>query len=133
MPHHYCVGSPDGHEWSIPAPTNIPGQTNWPVDLGDGRMAVIYTVRETNPPGFYAAVSEDGGKTWDLDNRVHVWDATGRDKIGITLSDHYPRSHDTISFGAPTSTVLADGDIFCTFWCTEVATTHIRYARLKVS
>ena len=133
MPHHYCAGSPDGREWSMPAATNIPGQTNWPVDLGDGRMAVIYTVRETHPPGFYAAVSEDGGKTWDLEDQVHVWDATGRDKIGITLTDHYPRSHDTISFGAPTSTVLADGDIFCTFWCTEVATTHIRYARLKVS
>jgi hypothetical protein len=133
MTHHHCTGSADGREWTVPAPTNIPGQTNWPVDLGNGQMAVIYTVRDTDPPGFFAAVSEDGGKKWDLDRQILVWDATGRDKIGISAPDHYPRSHDTISYGAPTATVLEDGDIFATFWCTEVAVTHIRYARLRVT
>lgn len=133
LPHHYCVGSADGREWITPIATNIPGQTNWPVDLGSGVMAVIYTVRETDPPGFYAAVSQDGGKTWDLDHQIHVWDATGRDKIGISAPDHYPRSHDTISYGAPTATVLDDGDIYCTFWCTEMSVTHIKFARLRVT
>ena len=129
-----CYGDrdADGHEWSTPAPTNIPGQTNWPVDLGNGKMAVIYTVRETDLPGFYAAISEDDGKTWDLENQIHVWDATGRATIGVNSMDRYPRSHDTISYGAPTAMVLDDGDIFTLFWCTEVAVTHIRYARLRV-
>ena len=133
QPLHYCIGSPDGRRWSKPEPTNIPGQTNWVADLGDGRMAVIYTVRETDPPGFFAACSEDGGRHWDLDHQVQVWDATGRDKIGVDASDSYPRSHDTISYGAPTSLMLEDGNIFTTFWCTEVSVTQIRYARLRVS
>ena len=131
-PLHRCIGSPDGREWSKPEATNIPGQTNWAADLGDGRMAVIYTVREMDPPGFFAAVTEDGGLQWDLDHQIQVWDASGRDKIGVNAPDDYPRSHDTISYGAPTSTLLDNGDIFTTFWCTEVSVTHIRYARLRV-
>ena len=133
LPHHYCIGSADGREWITPAATNIPGQTNWPVDLGEGRMAVIYTVRETDPPGFFAAVSEDDGKTWDLNNQILVWDASGRDKIGVHAADRYPRSHDTISYGAPTAMILENGDVYCTFWCTEMAVTHIRFAQLRIT
>ena len=95
-------------------------------------MAVVYTVRETHPPGFFAACSQDGGLTWDLDNQIQVWDATGRDKIGTDASESYPRSHDTIAFGAPMAIRLADGDILATFWCTEVSVTQIRFARLRV-
>ena len=129
---HASIGTPDGRHWTCPEPTNIPGQTNWAADLGGGRMVVVYTVRETQPPGFFAACSEDGGRSWDLDNQVQVWDATGRDNIGTDAPESYPRSHDTIAFGAPMSTVLEDGDVLTTFWCTEVSVTQIRYARLRM-
>ena len=132
LPLHWSIGSPDGQEWSAPQPTNIPGQTNWPVDLGDGRMVAIYTVRETDPPGFYVTHSEDGGQTWDLERQLLIWDATGRDKIGISAHDSYPRSHDTISFGAPTAVVLDNGDVVISFWCTEISVTQICYARLRL-
>ena len=130
---HSCTGTPDGRDWSTPEPTGIPGQTNWPVDLGDGRMVAIYTVRETQPPGFFAVFSSDGGKSWEVENRVLIWDGTGRDKIGVNAPESYPRSHDTISFGAPTAIALQDGDVLCSFWCTQVSVTHIRYARLRLS
>ena len=132
LPLHYSFGSPDGREWSTPQSTNIHGQTNWPVDLGNNRMVAIYTVRDTKPPGFFAVFSEDGGKTWDLDQKILVWDATGRDRIGVSKTDSYPRSHDTISFGAPTAIALLNGDIFCSFWCTELSVTHIRYVQLRL-
>lgn len=129
---HRCIGSPDGREWSLPVPTNIPGQTNWPVDLGNGCMAAIYTQREAEHPSLFVALSADGGKTWDLENQVRVWDATGRDKLGVHAPDSYPRSHDTIAFGAPTAIRLLNGDIYVSFWCTEMSVTHVRYARLRV-
>lgn len=132
LPLHQCIGSADGRTWSVPAATNIPGQTNWPVDLGNGRMVAVYTVRETHPPGFFVTSSEDGGKTWDIANQLHIWDATGRDKIGVSDLESYPRSHDTIAYGAPSATVLSNGDIFVNFWCTEVSVTQIRYARLRM-
>ena len=130
LPLHRCLGSTNGCNWSTPEPTNLPGQTNWPTELPDGRMVVIYTVRDGPSPGFYAACSDDGGLSWDLDNQIRVWDAAGRDRIGVNSHDSYPRSHDTIAFGVPTSTVMANGDVFCTYWCTEASVTQIRCARL---
>ena len=132
LPLHRNFGSPDARSWSAPEATNIPGQTNWPVDLGDGRMAAIYTNRESDTPGFFVTFSQDEGKTWDIENQICVWDATGRDKLGVSAPDSYPRSHDTIAFGAPTSMRLLNGEILVSFWCTEMSITHIRYARLQV-
>lgn len=129
---HRCFGSPDGRTWSTPEATNISGQTNWPVDLGDGQMAAIYTQRESERPGFFVTLSTDEGKNWDLDNQICVWDATCRDKLGVNAPDSYPRSHDTIAFGAPTAIRLLNGDIYVSFWCTEMSVTHVRYGRLKV-
>ena len=132
QPLHRCVGSPDGKNWSEPEPTTLPGQTNHAVDLGDGRMLNVYTRRDGPQPGFFAAVSGDEGRTWDLDNQVCVWDATGRDKLGVEAPDTYPCSHDTIAFGAPRAIRLADGDVLATYWCTEMSLTHVRCARLRV-
>ena len=129
---HRCFGSPDGRTWSTPEATNIPGQTNWPVDLREGRMAAIYTRRESDNPGLFVTLSEDEGKTWDLENQVCVWDATGRDKLGVVSLESYPRSHDTIAFGAPHAMRLMNGNILVSFWCTEMSITHVRSAILKV-
>lgn len=133
LPLHCSFGSADGHTWSTPEATNIPGQTNWPVALDGSTLSAIYTSRESAQPGFFVTLSEDGGANWDIENRVCVWDATGRDKLGVSALEAYPRSHDTIAFGAPTAMRLLNGDIFVSFWCTEMSITHIRYARLRVA
>ena len=52
-----CMGTSDGTEWSEPEPTDIPGQTNHAVDLGEGRMLDLYTRRDGSRPGFYAVLS----------------------------------------------------------------------------
>lgn len=132
LPTHWCKGSPDGQVWSHPQATNYTGQTNWPVDFGAGRMGVIYTEREQAEPGLFAALSLDGGLTWDTRHQVRVWDATGRDKLGVHAPDTYPRSHDTIAFGGPNAIRLADGDMLASFWCTEMSVTQVRCARLRV-
>ena len=95
-------------------------------------MLNVYTRRDGPQPGFFAALSDDEGRTWDVDNQVCVWDATGRDKLGVEAPDTYPRSHDTIAFGAPRAIRLADGDVLATYWCTEMSLTHVRCARLRV-
>lgn len=131
LPLHRCFGTADSREWSTPEATNILGQTNAVVDLGDGRFVAIYTSREQTSPGFFACVSDDWGLTWDIANQIVVWDATGRERLGIDAPESYPRSHDTIAYGAPTANLLNNGDILFSFWCTEMSITHIRYALLK--
>ena len=132
LPLHWSVGSEDASQWSAPQSTNIPGQTNWAVDLGQKKMAAIYTNRESERPGLYVVLSDDRGNHWDLTKRVQVWDAVGRDKLGVSSANSYPRSHDSIAFGAPTAVRLADGDIFVSFWCTEMSITHVRCTRLRL-
>lgn len=131
LPLHYSFGDPTGRSWSVPAASAIPAQTHWPAELPGGRMAAIYTWRITGQPGFIAALSEDGGRTWDLDNQVRLWDATGWTHLGIDAPEVYPHSHDTVAFGAPTLLTTREGDLYASWWCTYASITHIRWARLR--
>ena len=132
LPIHYSIADKTGQNWSTPKPTTIPGQTNFPTQLPDGRLCAIYTWRETEQPGFMVVLSEDGGVTWDLENQVRVWDTTGWTHIGISAPDKYPRSHDTIAFGAPAIMTTLDGELYASWWCTYASLTHPRWARLRL-
>jgi sialidase-1 len=132
LTNHVCVSGADAHSWETPAATNLPGQTSAVVDLGSGRLCIVYTWREAERPGIMAALSDDGGRTWDLDNQLRLWDATGRDRLGVVSLDSYPRSHDTIAFGAPEARRLANGDVYAAWWCMEAAIVHVRWARIDI-
>jgi hypothetical protein len=130
---HRTVSDERGANWSTPQATGIPGQTSWAVDLGEGRMVTAYTYRDGRQPGIMAALSLDGGETWDIDNAVRLWDATGRETVGVASRTTYPQSHDVIAFGKPQATRTSDGEVMAAFWCTESCVTHARWARLRVS
>ena len=132
LPIHCATADAAGREWTTPKPTQIPGQTNCTAQLPDGRLAAIYTWREAEQPGFMVVISDDGGQTWDLKNQVRVWDATGWTHIGLSIPDLYPRSHDTIAFGAPSIMTLMNGEVLACWWCTYASQVHTRWARLKV-
>jgi hypothetical protein len=131
LPIHYSYADPTGHLWEKPQPTTLPGQTNCTAELPDGRLAAIYTWRESERPGFMVALSDDGGRTWDLDHQLRVWDATGWTRIGLSSRDRYPRSHDTIAFGAPSVITTMSGELFASWWCTYASLTHLRWARIR--
>lgn len=131
LPMHHAFGDPTGQVWSVPTPTTVPAQTHWPAELPGGRLAAIYTRRDVERPGFIVVLSEDGGRTWDLDKQVQLWDATGWTHLGISAPEVYPHSHDTIAFGAPTLLTTLDGDLYASWWCTYASITHIRWARLR--
>lgn len=129
---HFVVCDPTGATWTMPRPTGIRAQTSWVGDRGNGSLAVAYTIREGMNPGIVVALSEDEGKTWDLDHQVVVWDAVGQEFLGVDHKPSYPASHENIAFGKPNTAVLPCGDIIASWWCTQACVTHIRYARLTV-
>ena len=131
-PLHRVVGSPDGRTWSEPESAGVPGQTNCPADLGQGCLAMIVTVREAAEPGIYVTLSEDDGRTWDLDRMVQAWNAYGQDSLGVPRTDTYPASHDTIAFGAPDLIRLHDGDLLGSFWASQRNQMVCRWTRLKL-
>jgi hypothetical protein len=129
---HFATADANGQNWTTPQPTQIPGQTHGVTELPDGRLAAVYTWRETTQPGFMVVLSSDRGRTWDLENQVRVWDATGWTEIGLSHPDKYPRSHDTIAFGAPSVITLMNGELLAYWWCTLASQVHTRWARLKL-
>lgn len=129
---HWVESNTDATEWTMPAPTSLPGQTSWAADLGDGLVAAVFSRREGAHPGVLAVLSHDGGLTWDTEHEVLVWDAVGQEFLGVEHKPEYPRSHDNIAFGKPGLARLDDGSVSATWWCTQACVTHVRCARLSV-
>jgi hypothetical protein len=129
---HFTVSDESGKEWTGPLPTNLEAQTSWVADLGGGTLAATYTRRGGEKPGICVTLSEDGGTTWDLENQVLVWDAVGQEFLGVSHKPSYPASHDNIAFGKPHTVRLPNGEIICSWWCTQACVTHSRFAKLAV-
>lgn len=130
----HCVISSDAgaQDWSLPRSTGIPGQTSCPVELGADRIILVYSHREnTDQPGIKVTVSEDTGQTWD-DTPLVVWDAYGKEALGVPRTDSYPTSHDVIAYGAPQITCLSQDEVMVSFWCTQSGDTHARFCRLRL-
>lgn len=132
LPLHRVISDLEGERWSAPASTGLPGQTSWTVDLGGGRLVAAFTHREGGIPGIHAALSTDLGATWDLERSVILWDATGRETVGVASVNDYPQSHDVIAFGKPMAIGTSDGEVLVSYWCTEHCVTQARWARLRV-
>lgn len=128
---HRTVSDVAGRVWSTPEPTGLMGQTSWAVDLGHDRIFAAYSVREENPPGIRGILSKNGGRTWDRRSEILLWDATGRETLGVSSRNAYPWSHDVIAFGRPHVDRSADGEILVSFWGTEACMTQALFCRLR--
>ncbi len=60
-----------GLTWSKPRPTTLNGYPPHLLRISDGRLLASFGVRH-DPIGFRFCFSEDDGKTWDVDNQLHV-------------------------------------------------------------
>jgi hypothetical protein len=100
--------SDGGRTWSKPRPVTgymeVPGHV---MELHDGRLLLTYGVRHY-PMGAQAVLSNDGGKTWDLDNRFMLaWHGA----LCWNSAHPYPNGH-------PYSTQRQDGKIVTAYYRT---------------
>lgn len=120
-------------QWSRPLPTGVPGQTSCVADAGNGCMWMIYSHREhTEQPGIKVVLSTDAGRTWRRDEPLVVWDAYGKESLGVARSNTYPSSHDAIAYGAPRVVALDGGSAIASFWCSQGGDTHCRWCRIRI-
>lgn len=129
---HLAISDETGKRWAAPHPAGINAQTSWLADCGGGMLVATYTRRGRVDPGICVVLSEDGGRTWDLENQVLVWDAVGQEFLGVSHKPSYPASHDNIAFGKPHTARLPNGEIMSSWWCTQACVTHARFAKLMV-
>ena len=119
--------------WIGPKPLGIPGQSSAAVELAPGLLLIIYSHRDDpNQPGIKVAMSEDDGDRFDLAEPLVVWDAYGKEALGVPRTDRYPGAHDAIAYGAPRIVRLSPDEALAIFWCTQGADTHCRWCRVRV-
>ncbi len=129
---HITISDEATNEWSEPQPTGMMGQTSWMADMGDGVLMAAYTLREGMEPSIRAILSRDEGVTWDFEHEVVIWDAVGQEYLGTERRPSYPASHDNLAFGKPNAARMPNGEIICSWWCTQACVTHARFARLAL-
>jgi hypothetical protein len=91
-----------GKTWTTAHPTPLLGYPPHLIQLKDGRLLCVWG-RRTPPYGEYACLSNDNGKTWDVDNQVRLAAAMNGD------------------LGYPASTELPDGRILTVYYQVDKA------------
>ena len=119
-----------GKSFSPVEPIELKKQITSPFWISDDVYMCIYQERFSAHPGLYAALSYDGGKTWDEENAV-----------GIFVKGSAPKSENAFdsgndeayTFGYSTLTKLAPNKALVTFWHANGGTTCISVCELTVT
>ena len=101
-----------GLTWTDPLRTEIWGFPAHLLKLRDGRILSAYGYRR-EPGGVRAALSDDGGVTWDMDDEVVLRDDGG---YASSLKGGYGWRSDV---GYPVSVQLADDSVLTAYYITE--------------
>ena len=116
-----------GVTWSFVEPVRLKKQITSPFLLEDGACMCIYQERFSAHPGLYAALSYDGGMTWDEENA-----------LGIFVRGSAPRSENAFdsgndgayTFGYSTLTRLSSHSALVTFWHSNGGSTAVSVCQL---
>ena len=103
-----------GVTWTDPLETAIWGYPAHLLRLRDGRILCAFGYRR-EPGGVRAVLSEDGGRTWDLD-RVVVLRADGGYPSSLSIRSGHGWGADV---GYPVSVQLSDDSILTAYYITE--------------
>jgi hypothetical protein len=135
MPIHIAWSSDDGQTWEPPRSTGIRGQIALPMPLPDGRLLVFYVHR--HPPGSMRLIaSSDGGRTWDTDGELVVYQNAGSGQRGMAGESNYARYWENMStwtFGHPAGVLLDERTVLLAYYAGKSKDClSARWARVKL-
>jgi len=130
---HAVRSSDGGRTWSAPFDTGVPGQPAPPVDLGDGRVAMVYVDRQ-GPPKIKIRLSENSGRTFPAGTEALIHErASGMQTIRKTpgTSADAWAEMEAFSLGLPDAVRLPDNTILVVYYSgTDRDHTDLRWARV---
>lgn len=85
------VSNDGGRTWSPMSKTPMIGLPPHLIRLADGKLVCVYGRRFSEPVSFgeYACISDDGGKTWDMENEI-ILATCHNDDLGYPSSCAFP-------------------------------------------
>jgi hypothetical protein len=100
-----------------------------PFVIGGGRVLCVY--RRMDQPGLWANLARLEDDRWVNDACQPLW---GHQSVeGRTRTDGGAVAmFQSLRFGAPSITRLADGTLYVTFWCYEECISIIRWFKLRI-
>ena len=131
---HVAWGSPDGKTWTYPEDAGFTGQIPSPVVLPDGRVLAVYVHRH-HPPSLRAILSENFGRTWDIENELVFYEKEMGREAGMDgkreFADYYADMR-VWSFGHTEARLLANGDLFVSYYAGDENSLSVRWARIAI-
>ena len=83
-----CRSLDGGHSWSVPEATPMFGHPGDLLVLRDGRLLCTYG-RRIAPFGIHACLSEDGGRTWEIDQEIVIRNNLPNSDLGYPVTIEY--------------------------------------------
>lgn len=131
---HVAFGSPEGRSWTVPRPTDLPGQHCQPLSVGGDRLLAVYP-RRRDPPGIVLSISEDFGERWERERDLLVYDSTAGTESGAKGSRSQSELWSDMErwrFGHPRMVRLSDDEVFVVYYAGDDAVKTARWARVRV-
>jgi Neuraminidase (sialidase) len=128
---HARDSTDNGRTWSEMWDTGIPGQPAPPISLPDGRIGMVYVDRTSNPK-IKMRLSEDGGRTWQQNTELTIYDFQTENQTWNkrTMQDAWSEM-EKFSVGLPTTALLDDGSILVVYYSgVHTDLTNIYWSRI---
>lgn len=130
---HVAWAGPDGKSWTYPIDTGLAGQIPRPLFLPGGRLFCTYIHRHS-PPSLRAIVSEDAGRTWDIDHELIFYEHARARQPGMDVQQRgftdYYADMALWNYGHVEPGLMPDGSVFASFYAGDSNSLSVRWARI---
>ena len=131
---HIAWSDSSGGNWSTPRPAGWRGQHCQTLPLGGDRLAAIYVHRH-HPPSIRMTVSDDFGKTWDLDNQLTFYESTPSEPNKVDASKPFKEIWQDMmrwQFGHPRAVLNHDGDVLIAYYAGDDESTSMLWSLIEL-
>ena len=126
-PNEIVVSHDDGHTWSPPIDTGVPGQASNVYALDENRLLSIHCQREQDPVGVFVRVVDFSDDRWHELAVASIWDRAPALQIS-----GFEDMGQNLRFGQPSLQHLGGNEYLAYHWAIEDGQGRIRGHRIRV-
>ena len=127
LPIYISFSNEFGRNWSRPVNTGIVGQIACPVVVSESQVVMLY-VRRDDSRQILVRKSLDGGKTWDANSEIVLYNQAGSENDSTNLFN----AMNQWSYGHPCGIKLSDTEIAAVYYAGQGSHTALHFCRIRL-